>query len=74
MLSKSKFMEIVGNNIRNIRKKKNLTLDDLSGESGFSRTYINLIENARITPSSYNLYRIAKALNATVDDLYPSTV
>lgn len=67
-------MEIVGNNIRDIRKEKKLTLDELSGESGFSRTYINLIENPRITPSSYNLYRIAKALNASVDDLYPTTV
>lgn len=44
MLSKSKFTEIVGNNIRKIRLQKGLTQDELAHKAGFYRTYINLIE------------------------------
>ena len=74
MLSKQKFTEIVGNNIKKIRQKKGWSQDKLSEECGFYRTSINLIETAKRTPSSYTLYRIAKALKVQVDDLYPQTV
>jgi transcriptional regulator with XRE-family HTH domain len=74
MLSKYKFTEIIGNNIKKIRQEKGWTQDKLSEECGFYRTYINLVETAKRTPSSYTLYRIAKALKVKVDDLYPSTV
>lgn len=74
MLSKQRFTEIVGNNIKEARKRKGWSQDQLSAECGFYRTYINLVETAKRTPSSYTLFRIAKALKVPVDDLYPSTV
>lgn len=74
MLSKQRFTEIVGDNLRKIRTAKNITQDELAHKCGFYRTYINLIETAKRTPSSYNLFRLASALNVKVDDLYPSTV
>lgn len=74
MLSKAKFTEIVGNNVKKIRSDKGMSQEDLSAKCGFYRTYINLIETSKRTPSSYTLFRIAKALHVKVDDLYPSTV
>lgn len=74
MLSKTKFTEIVGNNIKRERIKLKLTQDDLAYKCGFYRTYINLVETAKRTPNSYTLYKIAKALNIPVDNLYPTTV
>ncbi len=74
MLSKLRFTEIVGANIREERKKKGWSQDQLSAECGFYRTYINLVETAKRTPSSYTLFRVAKALKVPVDNLYPSTV
>lgn len=74
MLSRSKFTQIIGENVRKERLKKKLTQDDLSDKCGFYRTYINLIETAKRSPSSYSLYRIAKALEISVDKLYPQTV
>jgi transcriptional regulator with XRE-family HTH domain len=74
MLSKHRFTEIVGINIKKIRQKKGWSQDKLSAECGFYRTSINLVETAKRTPSSYTLYRIAKALGVKVDQLYPSTV
>lgn len=72
MLSKQKFTEIVGSNMRKERTKKGITQDELAHVCGFYRTYINLIETAKRTPSSYNLHRIAKGLKIGVEKLYPS--
>ena len=74
MLSKTKFQNIIGANIRKIRSDKNLTQDELAHKCGFYRTYINLIETSKRLPSSFSLYRIAFALGVKVDDLYPTTV
>jgi transcriptional regulator with XRE-family HTH domain len=74
MLSKTKFQNIIGANIRKIRSDKNLTQDELAHNCGFYRTYINLIETSKRLPSSFSLYRIPFALGVKVDDLYPTTV
>lgn len=74
MLAKSRFTEIVGGNIRKYRKLANLSQDELAAKCGFYRTYINLVETAKRTPSSYTLYRFARALNIDIQNLYPSTV
>jgi transcriptional regulator with XRE-family HTH domain len=74
MLSKSRFTEILASNVKHARIAKSYTQDELSHKCGFYRTYINLVETAKRTPSSYSLYRIASALKVKVDDLYPSTV
>lgn len=74
MLSKKRFTEILGSNIKKERVKRGLTQDELAHKCGFYRTYINLVETAKRTPSSYNLFRIAVALNVKVDNLYPTSV
>lgn len=74
MLSKTKFTEIVGNNIKRERLKAGLTQDELCFRCGFYRTYINLVEKTRRTPNSYTIYKIAKALEVPVDSIYPKTV
>ncbi|HUD44384.1 MAG TPA: helix-turn-helix transcriptional regulator [Patescibacteria group bacterium] len=74
MLSKARFTEIVGNNVKKIRNEKGLSQEEVCARGGFYRSYLNLVEKAKRMPSSYSLYKIAKALNVPVDDLYPSTV
>lgn len=74
MLSKKGFTEILGKKLKEARLKRGLTQDELSHKAGFYRTYINLIETARRTPSSYNLHRLASALKIKVAELYPSQV
>lgn len=74
MLSRTKFLKIVGENIRRARFEKKITQDELAAQCGFYRTYINLIETSKRLPSSLSLYRIAFALKMKVGDLYPKTV
>ena len=66
MLSKTKFLNIVGGNIRKIRTEKNLTQDELANKCGFYRTYINLIETSKRLPSSFSLYRIARIVSQII--------
>lgn len=73
MLSKKKFTEILGANVKKARLEKKLTQDELAERCGFYRTYINLIETANRTPSSYSVHKIAKGLNVSVSELYPKT-
>jgi transcriptional regulator with XRE-family HTH domain len=47
MLSRAKFTSIVGENIRAIRLKKNLSQEELAEACNFNRTYINLVETAK---------------------------
>lgn len=74
MLAKSKFAEIVGKNIRKHRENGEISQEELAEKCKFYRTYIGLLENGRHVPSAYTLYRIAKALNISINELYPSTV
>lgn len=74
MLAKLRFTKIVGGNIRKYRQKAGLSQDELAAKCGFYRTYINLVETAKRTPSSYTLYKLAKGLNIVVSALYQSTV
>jgi transcriptional regulator with XRE-family HTH domain len=54
--------QIVGENIRFIRQKKEITLDELAGLTGMSRTFLSDIERYIKTPSITSLEKIAKAL------------
>jgi len=53
---------LVGNNIKFIRHKRNMTLDDLSIITGMSRTYINDVELGKNAITVVRLEKIAKAL------------
>lgn len=54
--------QVVGDNIRFIRQKRNLTLDDISILTKMSRTYINDVELSKNAITIVRLERIAKAL------------
>lgn len=56
--------------IKEIRKQKNITLDELSRRSGVSKTHINDIENNRKEPTLTIAISIAKALNVQLTDLF----
>ena len=45
MLSKTKFLDIIGSNIKRIRKDKGITQDELADMCGFYRTYIKFIND-----------------------------
>ncbi len=59
----------VGFNIRNYRKKKNLSQEQLAFKAGLHRAYIGQIERGEKNIGVRNLYKIAKSLGIKTQDL-----
>ncbi len=56
----------IGNNIRQIRKQRQVTQIDLAVMIGIDRAYLSEIENGRTNVSLNILYAIADALNIDI--------
>jgi transcriptional regulator with XRE-family HTH domain len=59
----------IGLRIRQIRKERNFSLQDVAGRSGLSKSLISKVENFRTIPSLSVLSRIAEALRVTVAEI-----
>lgn len=56
--------------LKQVRKRKNITLNKLSDKSGISTTHINDIENNIKSPSLFVMVRLSKALDVEITELY----
>ena len=59
----------IGDNMRNIRKQKSMTLQQLADILGCSQQNISQYESGKRTPKLKNIQKIADALNVNVNDL-----
>jgi transcriptional regulator with XRE-family HTH domain len=55
--------EQFGRVLRQFRKERGLSQEDLAFESGYHRTYISLLERGKKSPSLKTIFQLAKALN-----------
>lgn len=59
--------------VKNVREKKNISLYKLMKETGLSYSYLSELENNKVfNPTLRTMYKIAKALEVKVDDLFYS--
>ena len=58
------------NTIRERRKARGLSQEELARQCGVSRQTINAIENDKYDPALSLAFRLAKALETTVDALF----
>lgn len=58
------------NNLKKIRKEKNLTAKELSEKVGVTDVYIYLLEQGSKKPSFGLSFKIAKVLHVKVDDIW----
>lgn len=56
--------------LKQIRKQKKLTLEQLAERTGISKTHINDVENNLKEPSLSIMVRLSKALDVQITDLY----
>lgn len=59
----------IGDNMRNIRKQKSMTLQQLADILGCSQQNISQYESGKRTPKLKTVQKIADALNVNVNDL-----
>lgn len=59
-----------GNRLRNLRKAKGLSQEELALECGLDRTYIGGVERGERNISLINIYKIAEALGISAKKLF----
>jgi transcriptional regulator with XRE-family HTH domain len=57
--------ELVGSNVRRIRRAKGLTQEQLAELSGFSQQYISGLEQGRRNPTIVTIYELATVLGVS---------
>lgn len=62
----------VENSIRELRKNKGISQEDLAKKCKVSRQTINAIENNKYDPTLALAFKLAKELHTTVDELFVS--
>ncbi len=65
---------MIGERIRSIRLKSNLTLKELGERTDLSAAYLSNVENGRTSPTMENLERICRALQYDLPQLVSETV
>ena len=60
------------NMVKEYRKEKNITQEDLAAMVGISRKYLSMIERNRTTPSIDIVVRLANGLSVNVERLFYS--
>lgn len=58
-----------GHRVRELRKEKNLSQEELSYKADLHRTYIGMIERAEKNITLANIEKIANALETSIDNL-----
>jgi transcriptional regulator with XRE-family HTH domain len=62
-------LKTLGNNMKAIRIKNNLSQENIANMLGVSQACINKYENGKICISLSNLYKFAKEFNCTINEL-----
>jgi len=70
-MAKKKILVAFGDKVRELRKEKGLSQEDLSFKAYLHRTYIGMIERAEKNITLVNIEKIAKALDVSIKELLP---
>lgn len=60
----------LGKTIRELRKKRGLSQDVLSGLAGIARTHLTMIENGKIRANLETIWKLAMALDLKPSELF----
>lgn len=62
-----------GERVREIRKEKGFSQEELAHKADLHRTYIGMIERAEKNITLVNIEKIANALNVSINNLFNDT-
>jgi len=63
-------MAIINTRIKELRARYNLTQDDLADKVGVTRQTMLYLEKGKYNPSLVLAYKVAKALNSTIEEVF----
>jgi DNA-binding XRE family transcriptional regulator len=70
MIKKTKVLNLFGEKVRELRKERGLSQEQLAFDADLHRTYIGMIERAEKNVTLINIEKIAKALKVNIKDLF----
>jgi len=70
MVAKHIFSSRIGNNIRQIRNEKNMSIEELANRSEMTYSQVSRIELGKINTSCYSLYILSKVLDVHMMDFF----
>jgi len=62
--------KLVGGRLREARKGRSLTLDDVAVAAGFTKSFVSAVERGETSPSIGSLHRICDVLGITMSALF----
>lgn len=74
MISDTEILEKFGQKVRQLRKDRNISQEELADKAGLHRTYIGMIERAEKNITLINIEKIAIALEVRINDLFDEKV
>ena len=63
-------MTIINTRIKELRARYNLTQDELADQVGVTRQTMLYLEKGKYNPSLVLAYKVAKALNSTIEEVF----
>ena len=69
MISNSDILKKFGEKVRELRKIRNISQEELADRAGLHRTYIGMIERAEKNITLINIEKIANALETNINKL-----
>ena len=69
MTEEEKYLQAVGQRIRELRIENGLTQEELAHQSGLHRTYISTLETGQRNLALLNLRRLANVFNLSISTL-----
>ena len=70
MVKLTEYLKLVGSRIRQIRRYRGLTQEELADKEGFQYSYIGSVERGERNISLLTLEKIAKGLNVSSNELF----
>ena len=73
-MQEKEIIEILGKNIREARKRNNMTQSELAEKLGVSKQVVSSYENGKRSPSYEMLLKIANVFYTTINDLFSTAM
>lgn len=70
MVTKNIFSSQVGNNLRQIRNDKNISIEELANLSDMTYSQVSRIELGKINTTCYTLYVLSKVLGVHITEFF----
>ena len=64
------FLTDLGTRIRDLRKSRGISQEDLAFQAKMTRTYLAQIENGKVNPSIGKINKIAESLNISLYEIF----